>query len=169
MNKLSRRKHGLYGTVSNETSLFCVKSFDSRNPKVSSIASMPFQIFVAPLSGIIAHQGVFIRGEWHLRAPAVVLVHAALLVLIGSTKALKYPSEGHHSTQTAIQLFFGYLGVLFGTVTIYRLYFHRLRHFPSPRLAAISTSFGISMNVETRESFGAPVNAPKIWHVRANW
>ena len=36
-----------------------VRSVDSSIPKVSFIASMPLQIFIATLSGIVAHQRSF--------------------------------------------------------------------------------------------------------------
>lgn len=49
--------------------------------KVSFIAKLALHVFVATLFGVLAPLGVFIRGEWHLRAP---------------TRASKYPSEGYH-------------------------------------------------------------------------
>lgn len=43
---------------------------------------MPFDLFFVALLGVLAHHGVFIRGEWHLRASAIVIFHIALAVLI---------------------------------------------------------------------------------------
>lgn len=101
-------------------------------------SDMFFQAFTAISLGVLAHHGIFIRGEWHLQAPAVVVVHAVLTALMGGIAAWKYPSERYDSIQLAIGLFFCYLGGLFSSIVIYRLRFHRLRHFPGPRLAAVS-------------------------------
>ncbi len=90
----------------------------------------------ATILGVLAHHGVFIRGEWHLRGPVVVIVHVALAISTWYIEAYMHPGPRYHAIQTAVGLFSSYLLGLYGSMIIYRTFFHRLRHFPGPRLAA---------------------------------
>lgn len=84
---------------------------------------------VAAAAGIAAHRSVFIKGEWHLWAPYVVVVHAsALAVALGYTREFYRP----------VLLGNMYLLGLFGSMLVYRMFFHKLRHFPGPSGAAVS-------------------------------
>ncbi|GAP91120.2 putative cytochrome P450 [Rosellinia necatrix] len=89
--------------------------------------------------GVTAHLGLFIRGEWHLSAPNVVLAHLALVSLgfFAYTEACS-----QQSTFTALlfssSVLLSYAAGLYGSIAVYRLFFHRLRHFPGPRMAALT-------------------------------
>ena len=92
---------------------------------------------LASIIGLLAHQLVFIRGEWHLLAPTVFSIHIILsLLLIGAEIQLSGNAKG--GSIHALVLIACYLVSLFISISIYRIYFHRLRHFPGPRLAALS-------------------------------
>lgn len=93
-------------------------------------------LLLTTLLGVLAHHGIFIRGERHLRAPAVVITHITVAAFTWSIIAWKHPLEKYRSLGVVIGLLCCYAVGLFGSITVYRLCFHRLRHFPGPRLAA---------------------------------
>ncbi|KAI7776264.1 Cytochrome P450 [Diaporthe eres] len=90
------------------------------------------------LLGILVHLGLFIRGEWHLQAPIIVVNHfLAILVLF----FFKHQQESSGIKQCLPVVGIdtaAYLSGLLGSISIYRLFFHRLRAFPGPRLAALT-------------------------------
>jgi tryprostatin B 6-hydroxylase len=101
----------------------------------SSIDSLPTW---AAVLGFLTHWTYFIHGEHHMQAP----VYACLLVA-GSVAiyALQLPRHSYNSTEATkagLQVVATYLGVLFTSMTVYRLFFHRLRRFPGPLGARIS-------------------------------
>jgi ACR3 family arsenite efflux pump ArsB len=95
-------------------------------------------LFSALVVGILVHVGVFIRGEWHLHILHILISHISIFSL---TLHLIYQKKGE-SFVDAIQDVFvaavAYLLGLFGSMTIYRLFFHKLANFPGPKLAAVS-------------------------------
>ena len=91
----------------------------------------------ASVLGLLAHQLVFIRGEWHLLAPTLVSLHfmLATLLIIAEVKLNGSVASG---SVNALGLITCYSVTLFTSIATYRIYFHRLRHFPGPRFAAVS-------------------------------
>lgn len=90
---------------------------------------------LAAALGVLAHQVVFIHGEWHLRAPAVVIVHFLIGIFIYTTEISKDERNGLFSATILVSV---YLASLLSSISIYRLFFHPLRHFPGPRLVALT-------------------------------
>ncbi|KAI8626128.1 cytochrome P450 monooxygenase-like protein [Xylariaceae sp. FL1651] len=94
---------------------------------------------LAAAAGVVAHQGLFKHGDWHLHGPHIIASHLVLGVLM-----LYYiTAQTYHSSLTDALghwavVAVSYLGGLFGSMTIYRLYFHRISSFRGPRLAAIT-------------------------------
>lgn len=106
-------------------------------------------VLIGTVAGLFAHHGLFIWGEWHLATTRVIFGHIALVVA-----AWRY-SLRHESAATLLEhthvclLFFGsYIISLFSSIIVYRLFFHRLRHFPGPRLAAASKFWHVFKSID---------------------
>ncbi|CAH0051225.1 unnamed protein product, partial [Clonostachys solani] len=90
---------------------------------------------IAPLIlGVTLHLGLFIRGEWGLYAASVASGHAVLFALVLARQLVIAPALWYVSAIPIAAYLFG----LLASMTVYRLFFHRLRSFPGPRLAAVT-------------------------------
>jgi hypothetical protein len=96
--------------------------------------------------GIFMHLCIFIHGEWHIRAPVILLGHSFLVLAIVFYNI--YLLEAHSWRQT-ILLISGYFTSLLLSILTYRVFFHRLSKagFPGPLWARFS-------------------KIPHLWHCR---
>lgn len=96
------------------------------------------QVILSVFAGIFSHNAIFIRGEWHLQIPRILLAHSFLWIC--TSCAIQYSSDTTfgQSLQKATFLFVLYTTALFTSMTVYRLFFHRLSRFPGPKLAAVT-------------------------------
>lgn len=101
---------------------------------------MPFALFLlaASLAGVTIHLGIFIRGEWHLMVPQIIIFHITLFCLLWTVATYNYPASDCKPFYTATIIFFCYLSSLLSSIVIYRAFFHKLRRFPGPMVAAVS-------------------------------
>jgi hypothetical protein len=96
---------------------------------------------------VVVHYSLFIRGEWHIFAPHLLTIHLCLPAVL---TLLHLSLRTQHIDQAIFGglVQFGSYGIaMLGSLTIYRLFFHRLRHFSGPFPARIS----------------------KLWHVYKIW
>ena len=89
------------------------------------------------IAGLFMHHAVFIYGEWHVRAPKIILAHGAILVGAFGTGTL---TGNFNLLKCTLWFGAGYLFSLYGSIGMYRIFFHRLSraNFPGPLYARAS-------------------------------
>jgi hypothetical protein len=93
--------------------------------------------------GVVTHLGWFIRGEHQRYAPqlaaSVPLFYISATILLSTV--LRMHALTAMATMTNLYVAFG-LG-LFGSMFVYRVFFHRLRKFPGPFLASVTQLYQV--------------------------
>ncbi|KXJ87560.1 benzoate 4-monooxygenase cytochrome P450 [Microdochium bolleyi] len=104
---------------------------------------------VALLLGSAAHILLFRYGEWHLSTIKILLsyiaVQAAAIAVLPKLDA-PFGTDGSHVAAARIAATLGFLwsAGVFGSMLVYRGFFHRLGHFPGPFVARF-TNFHITI------------------------
>jgi hypothetical protein len=107
------------------------------------------KLIAAAAAGFFSHIGFFIKGEHHNEAAKIMNVYlllTAILVLIESL--LPGVPLGFTTVATIVA---AYAGALFSSMTVYRIFFHRLRKFPGPPVAAISKLWHVSNILDSKQ------------------
>lgn len=103
---------------------------------------------LAVAAGLAAHLAVFIRGEWHMWAPHIVMFHS--LLVAAAYLLLAQQEVALSAARLVLEAFAAYSCGLFGSMTVYRVMFHSLRSFPGPRMASMSKLWHVYQNLNSR-------------------
>ena len=95
---------------------------------------------IGSAAGLFAHYGFFIRGEWHVQAPDLVVFHLCLCILVLACCTYGDILGFTLSLRNGFLICFSYCASLFLSIAIYRFSFHRLSYsqFPGPLYARIT-------------------------------
>lgn len=121
---------GLNCRLSNLTSI------RSSLPIYSNMSTQMAAYAAAGLVGIVSHVSLFVRGEWHLSGPRILQFFT--LALLSSTVGTSIYADfsWNHALSFSAEMLLSYVIGLFSSIIIYRVFFHSLRAYPGPKLAA---------------------------------
>jgi hypothetical protein len=98
---------------------------------------------LALTSGVSLHIFIYRHGDWDTKSPAIALAYL-LLLLSGTVVTHSFPSWDNSrrgSSSDLLSLFACHLTGVYGSMLIYRAFFHRLFQFPGPFLARLSNFY----------------------------
>lgn len=121
------------------SSSLCILEVQEQPAKAVMRCSVLYaEISFAAAAGICSHTFLYIKGEWHLVAPRLLRAYLVLSVLMLGLQGT-YHHYNVQATITDTMMVIGtYAIALFISMTIYRVFFHRLRKFPGPFLASVT-------------------------------
>ena len=105
-----------------------------------SDAPLRTSCLAAGLVGVLSHIFYWVRGHHDPYVAKILGVHLAAYLAVVSRQVSLYDFTTGSIYGTAISS--SYLVCLFASMTVYRLFFHRLRHFPGPFTAKITKLYG---------------------------
>lgn len=114
-----------------------------------SMPSVP-QHIAAGAAGIVIHQSIFIHGEWHLHATHLLSLHAFAYAGFVLDEAFHRNTPWLAALTVSSQIFGTYFLCLLASISIYRIFFHRLRGFPGPVLASVSKFWHVAQCLDSR-------------------
>ena len=107
------------------------------------------KIYCAIGAGAISYLGVFSRREWDDKAPVLFKgIVLTFLSLFAANWAHVSFLEEAWSITSAMAIAYGFTIALI--MSIYRLFFHRLRGFPGPLLARVSKLWHVSQVLDSK-------------------
>jgi hypothetical protein len=107
-------------------------------PNLLAKSGVSQEMLLAALVGITLHLSVFIHGEHHMKAPILLWLHVLGTFALWYAKTTGTIGSSNDAIWEAGAVLGSYLIALLSSITIYRLYFHRARHFPGPILARVT-------------------------------
>ena len=90
------------------------------------------------LLGVLLHLGYFIHGEHHMQSPRTFrILFLTPLIIFCTQLKFSYFNWGSAVIASLCDTTACY-GALITSMTIYRVFFHRTRNFPGPKLASVT-------------------------------
>lgn len=113
------------------------------------MASLP-QLVAASAAGVLIHNSIFIHGEWHMHTTAVLIPHSLAYTGLVIFKIIYYNLSLLAALKFSSQMLGMYTLSLLASISIYRLFFHRLRGFPGPILASVSKFWHVAHCLDSK-------------------
>lgn len=88
-------------------------------------------------SGVLTHNLIFRHGEWDVASPRLVLVYLSTLLVT----LLAVTPHSYESFKEITAYFSCHIAGIYGSMLIYRAYFHRLDNFPGPFWARLTNFY----------------------------
>jgi hypothetical protein len=109
---------------------------DSNTVRAALESALASPVLVATAVGFLSHVGFWIHGLKDPYATQILVAHLAAHAALSVQTVSGHGLVQGLLTSTAISA--SYLGALFTSIIVYRLFFHRLRKFPGPFAAKFS-------------------------------
>ena len=110
----------------------------------SSVIMLVHRIIFAACLGVLSHVGGFIHGEHHIHSSMYFALYTLILALLFGAQLFWSDGDFAEARDMTLFLAFAYAGALFGSMLIYRIFFHRLRHFRGPYMAKVSKFWNVA-------------------------
>lgn len=108
----------------------------------------PYATFALALaSGVTTHLLLYRHGEWDLQAPKIVISYAALLFAALTVEHMNV-LEIAAPRQWAVGMLGCHILGVYGSILIYRAFFHRLSQFPGPFPARLSNFYVTTLSAK---------------------
>jgi hypothetical protein len=92
----------------------------------------------AVVAGLAVHHLLLRKGEWHLKAPAIIETWLCCFPVVYSLETLWGAGSNMGNAINALYFMSIFTLSLLSSIALYRVFFHKLKNFPGPRLAAVS-------------------------------
>ena len=109
-----------------------------------SIMRLQTQLYIASTAGLLSHLCFFIKGEHHIQAPELFRVFLLLSFGLIIYEWSLYSPYWRETALAFLYVSFSYGAALFGSILLYRAFFHRLHEYPGPRLAKLSKFWNVA-------------------------
>ncbi|KAM5360590.1 Tryprostatin B 6-hydroxylase [Fusarium oxysporum] len=125
------------------------------NLSAIQLDSLPVLVVVA-FCGVATHLAIFRIGEWDVAVHRIIaffgLIYALIFTLIAYHRDLDHQSL-LSAWYTASALLATFIAGIYGSMVIFRFFFHALRRFPGPTFAPISSLYAVSMSMKKFHMF----------------
>ncbi|KAL8687375.1 MAG: hypothetical protein Q9218_006436, partial [Villophora microphyllina] len=109
-----------------------------------------FQLIAAATTAVALHHGLFRHGEWHLYTASLLGAHLIAFTVLFLISKDFFDTVPLDAATTSLHVFSVYVVCLAVSISVYRVFFHRLRGFPGPPLARVSKFWHVTHCLDSK-------------------